>query len=139
MEQTAIFSPVLALVGWTLMILLLIPYCRFRATFAGLVSAEDFRYGESERVPAEVRLPNRMFMNLLEMPVLFYVLAIILFTTGKVDTTAIELAWSYSGLRVIHSLIMLTYNNVFHRFLVFAFSNVLVLLLWLKLSVALLK
>ncbi|MCE1182779.1 MAG: MAPEG family protein [Rhodocyclales bacterium] len=132
MAQDSIFLPVLALVGWTLLVLLLIPYRRFRALFAGRVTAEDFRCGESDAVPADVRQPNRMFMNLLEMPVLFYLLALILYITGNVDAFAVVLGWIYFALRVAHSLISLTYNHVFQRFLVFAFSNIVVLILWLR-------
>ena len=132
MAQDSIFLPVLALVGWTLLVLLLIPYRRFRALFAGRVTAEDFRCGESNAVPADVRQPNRMFMNLLEMPVLFYLLALVLYITGNVDAFAVVLGWIYFTLRVAHNLISLTYNHVFQRFLVFAFSNIVVLILWLR-------
>ncbi len=139
MPQTAIFLPVLALVGWTMLVLLLIPFRRFRAFFSGEVCAADFRNGEYENVPAAVRMPNRMFMNLLEMPVLFYVLSLIFYVTGNVDPLCVVLGWCYVGLRVVHSLISLTYNNVLHRFFAFAFSNVVVLVLWLKLLPPLLK
>ena len=39
--------------------------------------AGDFRYGESARVPGEVSIPNRNYMNLLELPVLFYAICVI--------------------------------------------------------------
>ena len=132
MPQTAIFLPVLGLIGWTLLVLLLIPYRRFRAAAAGRVSADDYRYGERESVPPEIRLANRAFMNLLEMPVLFYALALILYVSGNVDPQAVVLAWVYLGLRIAHSLIFLTYNHIFHRFLAFAGSNLVVLALWLR-------
>lgn len=47
------------------------------------------------------------------------------------------LAWVYVVLRGIHSLIHLSYNHVFHRFAVFATSNVVMALLWLNLLLAL--
>jgi hypothetical protein len=139
LDQNAIFLPVLALMGWTFLVLLMIPFRRFKAAFAKEVCADDFRCGESDNVPLAVRLPNRMFMNLLEMPTLFYALAVILFLTHNVDALCVALAWGYVGLRVLHSVITLTYNHIFHRFLAFAFSNVIVLGLWLKLAGALLK
>ena len=52
----------------------------------------DFRYGESERVPAEARLPSRNLVNLLEMPVLFYVGCVIQYAIGSVDGAALALA-----------------------------------------------
>lgn len=137
MEQTGILSPVMALIGWTLAVLLLIPYQRFKAAFAGRVGAEDFRYGESARVPAAVSIPNRNLQNLLEVPLLFYLLCLIGYLTRQVDALALALAWSYVGLRVLHSLVHLTYNRVMHRFLVFAASNLILLILWGRLLLAL--
>ena len=71
-EKMSILFPMLALASLTFAVLLLIPVRRFRAGFAGQIVADDFRYGESARVPPEVALPNRNLMNLLELPVLFY-------------------------------------------------------------------
>lgn len=131
MNQTSIFLPALALMGWTLIVLLLIPFQRFKAVFAGQVTACDFRHGESANVPAAVSLPNRAFMNLLEMPVLFYVLCIVSYVTQIVTPYSVMLAWAYVGFRVLHTVVFLTYNHVFHRFLVFAISNVVVLFMWI--------
>lgn len=133
MSQASIFYPVMALVGWTLAVLLLIPYQRFKAVFAGQVTAGDFSCGESANVPPEVSMPNRNFMNLLEVPVLFYVVCIVSYVTQGVTAGAVALAWVYFGLRVLHSLVSLTYNHVFHRFLVFATSNVVLLVMWIGL------
>lgn len=125
----AIFLPVLALIGWTLLVLLLIPYRRFKAAFAGQVRTDDFKVGESSQVPSAVSLPNRVFLNLLEVPLLFYVVCLVAHATQQVTAGAVGLAWTYVGLRVLHSLVYLTWNHVLHRFLVFAASNVVLLLL----------
>ena len=127
MNQAAIFWPVLALIVWTFLILVQVPIRRFRAAFAGRVVAADFRLGESANVPADVALPNRIFMNLVEVPPLFYVLCTLFFVTGRVTTFALFLAWLYFSLRIAHSIIYLTYNHVVHRFAVFAASNLVVL------------
>ena len=83
--NSAIFLPMAILALWTMTVLLLVPIARFKAGRQGLVSADDFRYGESARVPDSVRLPNRNFMNLLEVPVLFYVAGFTAFLTQQVD------------------------------------------------------
>ena len=82
---------------------------------AGLVVFEDFRYGESARVPPEVAIPNRNMMNLLELPVLFYVACLIYYVTDRVNGAALALAWTYVGLRIAHSAIHVTYNRVRDR------------------------
>ena len=135
--STAIFQPMIVLVLWTFVVLLLIPRARFKAARERRVGAADFALGESENVPAEVRLPNRNFMNLLETPVLFYVACLTLYVIGKVDTWAIALAWAYVVLRIAHSLIHLTYNNVIHRLRVYALGIVPLVALWVRIMVAL--
>jgi hypothetical protein len=119
-----------ALAALTFLVLILIPIARFRAAFAGKVTAEDFKLGESQRVPPRTSLPNRNLMNLLEMPVLFYVLCLICLTTHHIDATLVTAAWIYVGLRAVHSLVHITYNNVFHRLTVYATSNLLLTLMW---------
>lgn len=125
-STSPIFVPMTVLAIWTMLVLLLVPIARFRAGSKGQVNFEDFRYGESGRVPDAVRLPNRNFMNLLEVPVLFYVAGFMAFLIGQVDGLVMGLAWTYVGLRLLHSLVHLSYNNVVHRVIVFASSNVVV-------------
>jgi hypothetical protein len=137
MPRHAIFWPVLCLVLWTFLVLVQVPIRRFHAAFKGRVVASDFRYGESGHVPADVALPNRVFMNLVEVPTLFYVLCLILYVTGTVTPACVALAWLYFALRIAHSLIYLTYNHVVHRFAVFATSNLVVLAILICLAVRL--
>src|SRR5207244_8789098 len=108
----------------TFSVLIVIPIRRFRAGVLGQVTLEDFKFGESAAVPGHVSIPNRNYMNLLELPMLFYVSSMMFFVTGKVDTIVLTVAWVYVGLRSIHSLIHLTSNNVRHRLIPFAMSIV---------------
>jgi hypothetical protein len=135
--STGILFPVVALAALTFGVLLLIPVRRFRAGFAGQIVAEDFKYGESARVPPEVGIPNRNMMNLLELPVLFYVACLAYYVVGRVDGTALALAWAYVGLRAAHSAIHLSYNRVRDRLIAFAASNVVLIMLWTNLIRAL--
>jgi hypothetical protein len=130
MHTTAILVPVFVLAAWTGLVLLLIPVVRIRAALRREVVANDFRHGESGEVPQHVRIPNRNYMNLLELPVLFYVACLLLFATGGASSAALGCAWAYVGLRIVHSGIHLTYNHVLHRLAVFALSNVVLVALW---------
>ena len=58
---------------------------RSAPAFAGQVAADDFKYGESANVPGDVSIPNRNYMNLLEMPVLFYVICLMIYVSARVD------------------------------------------------------
>lgn len=120
MENSAILYPMLALAAWTLIVLALVPIARIRAARRLQVSTDDFRYGESPAVPPELTLPNRNYMNLLELPVLFYALCLIAYATASASTLIVTLAWCFVGSRVIHTAIHLSYNNVLHRLAAFA-------------------
>jgi hypothetical protein len=126
----AVFLPVAVLALWTMQVLLLIPIARFKAGSKGQITADDFRYGESARVPDMVRLPNRNFMNLLEVPVLFYVASFVAHLTQHVDGLFMALAWAFVALRIGHSVVHLSYNHVMHRLVLFALGNVVVSVMW---------
>ena len=131
MLQNLIFAPMGVMALLTFTMLGLIPVRRFRAAAAGHVTADDFKFGESNRVPGDVSIPNRNFMNLLELPMLFYVAGLMFYVTGKADAPVLAVAWTYVALRAIHSLIHITYNNVFHRLTVYALGNFVLGALWL--------
>lgn len=131
MPQELIFFPMGAMALLTFLVLGFIPARRFRAVFAGRAKAEDFRFGESPAVPGDVSIPNRNYMNLLELPILFYVGGLMYFVAGRVDQAALIVAWLYVALRAIHSLIHLTYNNVLHRLTAFALSNFVLMAFWI--------
>jgi hypothetical protein len=98
----------------------------------------DFKFGESANVPAYVSVPNRNLINLLEIPVLFYVVCLTMYVTSHADSAAVLLAWAYVAFRVAHSLVHLTYNNVFHRLAFYGLSNIVLLAMWIRLFLALL-
>ena len=127
-----ILWPVVALVAWTYLILARMAFVRIRAGRRGEIVPGDFSLGESERVPAHVTLVNRNYMNLLELPVLFYVACAVIGLTQAPSGTQVALAWVYVACRVLHTLIHLTYNHVLHRLGAFAASNTALALLWVS-------
>lgn len=131
MQNPAIVYPVLALAAWTFLVLLLIPFYRVRAGLRREIKTDDFKFGESASVPPYVSIPNRNYMNLLELPMLFYVVCLLLYVTAGGSAIAIKLAWAYVILRIIHSFIHLSYNNVMHRLTAFAISNFVLVALWI--------
>lgn len=130
MNQAQILYPMLALVGWTLAVLMMLGRRRVAAVRSGRVHAREFALGESAAVPPDVALANRHYMNLLELPLLFYVVCLTYYVTQQADAAALALAWLYVGLRAVHSAVHLTTNRVFHRVLAFAASNFALIGLW---------
>lgn len=139
MRNLAIFHPVIALAVWTLIVLVLIPVVRVKAARRREIKPDDFRFGESASVPGYVSIPNRNFMNLLELPLLFYVVCIVLFVTGGASWMTVYIAWAFVVFRIVHSLIHLSYNNVMHRLAAFALANVALVVLWLIAAVHILS
>ena len=138
-SSLSIFGPVFVLAGWTMLVLIGMAVGRLSATFKRQLRPEDFALGESSAVPERLRVVNRNYMNLLELPVLFYAITVIAFVTNAVSPLIVGLAWAYVLLRVLHSLIHATYNHVLHRMIAFALSNVTLATLWILVGRALLR
>lgn len=71
--------------------------------------------------------------NLLELPVLFYVAILLTLVLMNQDPFMVHLAWGYVALRYVHSLVHCTYNRVLHRFVAYAASCLILLLIWARL------
>lgn len=69
------------------------------------------------------------FNNLLEVPVVFYVLTLLLITYGISSAFYVATAWIYVLLRVAHSAVHCTYNDVMHRFALHGTSCVILLVM----------
>ena len=138
MNTTAILYPMAALMWWSIVIFLLMCYRRLNPSLNNGARLSEYRVGEPDGLPAYVSQANRNIVNLFEMPVLYYVTCTVLFITGSVDMPVAALAWGYAGLRIVHSLIHVTYNNVLHRSVVFAASAVVVALMMVEMTARLL-
>lgn len=61
--------------------------------------------------------------HLMEQPTQYYATALTLAMLGANDSTTVGLAWTYTGLRVVHSLVQATVNHIPTRFGLFALSS----------------
>ena len=77
------------------------------------------------------------YNHLMEQPTIFYATALALAVMGEGGSLAVNLAWGYAGLRIVHSLVQILSNRVVVRFLVFALASLCLLgLVLLALSIA---
>ena len=134
MNTTAILYPMVALMWWSVIIFLLMCYRRLNPSLNNGARLSEYKVGEPDQLPAYVSQANRNIINLFEMPVLYYVTCTVLFITGSVDSVVVGLAWGYVGLRIVHSLIHVTYNNVHHRSIVFTASAIAVALMMVEMT-----
>ena len=126
--------PMATLALWTLNVLTYMEISRLLAIRAGRTRLDDFRYGDSNSVPADVAIGNRNYMNLLESPVLFYVACLAAMQTGRTDGWMVRLAWAFVALRIAHSVIHLLDRNFIARIIAFSCSLVVLALMWGKLA-----
>lgn len=82
--------------------------------------------------PDYVQKIGRNMANLLEVPVLFYLLAVLAILFEISSQLLVDLAWLYVVLRLVHSIIHISYNNVPHRLIVFVLSVVTLMIMWFQ-------
>jgi len=117
---------------WTACMVFLVGVSRIRAVRAGRVRRGAFRMGEGPDVPEDVAVWNRNLMNLLEVPLLFYVVSIAFYVTHQVTHRVVTLAWVYVALRLVHSLVHVTSNRILLRLTSYGLSNVVLVSLWIR-------
>jgi hypothetical protein len=73
----------------------------------------------------------------MEQPTIFYAIAFALALMGEGGGFNLVLAWSYVGLRVLHSLVQALGNKIKLRFAVFVLSSLMLIALTFKAACAL--
>jgi hypothetical protein len=132
MTYSPILAPVVALVAWTLVMLVWLAIARRRA-FAQM----GISWGSNPRgsrganldgqAPDRAQWPSHNYNHLMEQPTIFYAIALTLALMdfgGGINTW---LAWGYVALRVIHSIVQSTVNIVAIRFSIFALASLCLL------------
>ncbi|WP_202391596.1 MAPEG family protein [Pontixanthobacter luteolus] len=133
--EAMIFKPVVALLIWTMIMWVWMYATRIPAMSKsdeiGDASTLVGSTGASlrEKLPDSVNWKADNYNHLHEAPTLFYAVAIILALLGHGDGMNALLAWIYAGLRIIHSLVQVTANRVLVRFVLFALSSVVLMVL----------
>jgi len=96
------------------------------------VSADFYGLFEGEpRPPLEARL-SRHYQNLLELPILYYVAGVVIYTSGLADSTFVALFWLFLPIRLVHAVIHISYNRVIHRAAAFGAGVVVVSVIWIR-------
>jgi hypothetical protein len=136
-SQTPILYPLFAMVLLVAIVLMRMRRLRFAAVRSGEVSIGYYRAYQEGDEPEALRVVSRHFINLFEMPVLFYVGTILVYITHSVSTWMVLLAWLYVALRYVHSYVHLGSNDVRQRVTVYFASAFVLALSWASLFVKL--
>jgi hypothetical protein len=133
--QSAIFVPVLVVVALTIIAFLRMAFTRYLAAKAGVPAAFYRTYQGTPGEPEFAVVAARHYGNLFEGPVLFYVGCLVAFDLSAVSHVMLIWAWGYVILRVIQSLIHLTYNNPLHRGPAFTLSFLFLIAMWVNIAI----
>jgi len=128
--STAILTPALALITWTMIVWAWMYALRIPAMTQAGIDPDDARHpGSLNVLPENVRSVADNYNHLHEQPTIFYALVFYTQLAGTSSALLVTLAWCYVGLRIVHSLVQNTVNKVMIRFSVFALSSLLLVAL----------
>ena len=127
MEYHPLVGPVVALLAWSIVMMLWMYATRIPAMIAAGVDLKN-RVGGGGRdldaiLPAKVQWKSHNYNHLMEQPTLFYATCIILILMQVDIAVATYAAWAYVGLRVLHSLVQSLSNRIRYRFGLFLLAS----------------
>jgi hypothetical protein len=136
-----ILKPAVVLMAWTMVMWLWMYATRLPAMGKAKVDpgrlVNDPEFTLDRALPPQVQWKAHNYNHLHEAPTVFYAVAIVLAIIGQGDGLNAQLAWAYVALRVLHSLVQATVNNVMMRFAVFALSSLALIALIVRAAMAL--
>lgn len=126
MTEQTIFGPVLAMLLLTLLVWVYMYARRLHYFSASRIDPQSFatRAQALGAGPPAIQNPANNFSNLLELPLIFYVVCFYLYSVQQVDAFYMGCAWAFVALRAVHSLIQCTFNRVVLRFAAYALAAV---------------
>ena len=129
MPISPLLAPVVALVAWTLLVMVWMLIARgreFRRLGINLGNIPDGARGvdlEGKAEPA-AQWKSHNYNHLMEQPTLFYAIVLALAIMHFDHLVNVWLAWGYVGFRVLHSLVQCTVNQVRYRLPLFVLATI---------------
>jgi hypothetical protein len=128
-----ILKPVAVLIAWSLVMLVWMVIVRLPAMKRAGIDIAKVRGGKPGGLDGvlddKAQWPAHNYIHLMEQPTIFYAVALLLAVAGAGNGINATIAWTYVGLRIVHSLIQVTTNIIRFRFLAFALSTLALLAL----------
>jgi hypothetical protein len=133
---TLVLGPVFALVLVVAAVALLMISSRNLATLRGQVPPRYYlTYSGPE--PADwIERPARAFNNLMQLPVLFYVVCTLMLITQHVDRAQVAYAWLFVALRALHAIVYIVWNPLPYRFGLWVMGLITLLVIWTRFALA---
>ena len=134
MLNASLIGPVVALALWTHLMWFWMYLTRIPAILgSGMKMDPTAPRGEQmATLPAKVRWKADNYNHLFEQPTVFYAVALGLAVVGDGSSVSITLAWTYVGLRVVHSIWQAVWNVIEVRFGLFLLSSLTLIALTVR-------
>jgi hypothetical protein len=122
MHQISILLPVLTLAFWTFIIFAIMAPARFY--FLRMKHPQTAAHTKNLKglLPPWTERVADNYNHLFEQPVVFYAITLSIAVINNIEPLMIQLAWVYVALRVLHSIVQITFNFVPLRFTLFVTS-----------------
>ena len=121
----------------TVVILVLMGRERVPRVMSGEIAVKDIAV-DRDAYPLRARLLSNNFDNQFQLPVLFYVAALLALWSGSTNLAEVFFAWAFVALRYVHSAIHVSTNRLHQRFAVYTAGLAVLVILWLLLLLRLL-
>src|SRR5262245_38805805 len=130
MNPVAILYPLLVQVALTFILLFWMAWARYVDLQGSRVRPADIALGQPGW-PARTTQISNSFRNQFELPVLFYLLAVLAVVTRLTDIVLVALAWAFVLTRCVHAYVHTTNNDVRARGGIYGVGAVILLATWL--------
>ena len=126
MYDHGLIAPIVALVCWTLIVMAWLGFERIVNIKRLKLSPDSGKFSRdlNALMPIRAKQVSDNYTHLLEQPTIFYAICLCLQFLGQGDIPVnIGFAWGYVVLRVLHTMVHTTFNNVRLRFVLFLASS----------------
>lgn len=131
-----LFGTVLLQVVLTLVMMVLMGKRRFKAAKNRELPYKAFRLMDLTGANEQVITASRNFDNQFQLPVLYLFAVAFAMQFAVVDLSLVILGWLFAISRLAHAYVHVGANHVRLRFAVYVFGALMLLLFWLRLSMA---
>ncbi len=128
--MASIVAPMCAYSFFLFLVWSLLGYVRVAGGLRGEIPPEYFRVGQGPRPSDRIVDIHHHFSNQFELPILFYLGCILALVTESVDQASIVLAWTFVGLRIVHTAIILVKNDPKRRVGPYVLSGLSAFAIW---------
>ena len=121
------------MVALTFVVTMRLLYFAVKSVKKGEVHIKQYRIYDGE-FPPILNSIRQHYKNMFEMPILFYLLAVLLLIQGNTTNLDIIFAWGFVVFRILHSISRIPNRDVNLRFGLFAGSFLMLLGGWINFS-----